>query len=46
MAIHTILKMGDPRLLQTSKPIDISQIPSSEIQSLIEDMLETMYSAN
>jgi peptide deformylase len=46
MAIHTILKMGDPRLLQNSKPIDISYIPSSEIQSLIEDMLETMYSLN
>jgi peptide deformylase len=38
--------MGDPRLLQVSLPIQINQIPSFEIQTLIDDMLETMHSLN
>ena len=46
MSIHSILKMGDPRLLQVSLPIQISHIPSFEIQTLINDMLETMHSLN
>ncbi len=46
MSVHSILKMGDPRLLQVSLPIQISQIASFEIQTLIDDMLETMYSLN
>lgn len=46
MAIRTILKMGDPLLLRNAIPIQINQIPSAEIQALIDDMLETMYSRN
>lgn len=46
MAIRSILKMGDPLLLRDSIPIQINQISSTEIQTLIDDMLETMYSQN
>jgi len=46
MAIRSILKMGDPLLLRDSTPIQINQISSIEIQTLIDDMLETMYSRN
>jgi peptide deformylase len=46
MAIRSILKMGDPLLLRDSIPIPINQISSIEIQTLIDDMLETMYSRN
>ena len=38
--------MGDPLLLRDSIPIPINQISSIEIQTLIDDMLETMYSRN
>jgi peptide deformylase len=46
MAIRSILKMGDPLLLRDSIPIPINQISSIEIQTLIDDMLDTMYSRN
>lgn len=46
MAIRSILKMGDPLLLRDSIPVEISQIQSIEIQTLIDDMLETMHSLN
>ena len=46
MTLRSILKMGDPLLLRDSIPIEINQIPSFEIQTLIDDMLETMYSQN
>jgi hypothetical protein len=39
MALRSILKMGDPLLLRDSIPIEIKQIPSFEIQALIDDML-------
>ena len=45
MAIHQILKMGDPRLLKKASPVEITQIPTPEIQSIIQDLLETMASA-
>jgi peptide deformylase len=40
MTIRTILKMGDPRLLDSSLPI--SDIPSTALDILIQDMLDTM----
>jgi peptide deformylase len=43
MAIYSILKMGDPRLLQSAEPVHLHQIASTEIQTLIDDLLETMY---
>jgi peptide deformylase len=46
MTIHTILKMGDPRLLQHSDPIPLEVISSPAVQTLIDDLLETMYAAN
>jgi peptide deformylase len=40
MAIRTVLKMGDPRLLQKARPVE--QFSTPQLQSLLEDMLDTM----
>ena len=42
MAMHTILKMGDPRLLRVAKPVEAFGTP--ELRGLVEDMFETMHS--
>lgn len=44
MTLHTILKMGDPRLLLTAQPVTAFDTP--ELHRLIEDMRETMAVAN
>jgi peptide deformylase len=44
MAIHPILKMGDPRLLRIAKPIEKFDTP--ELHQLVDDMFETMKSVN
>ena len=44
MAIHEILKMGDPRLLRVAQPV--SNFGSPELNTLIADMFETMEAAN
>jgi peptide deformylase len=44
MTVHTILKMGDPRLLRQAKPVE--QFDTPELHALIRDMFETMYAAN
>lgn len=44
MTIHTILKMGDPRLLRTAQPVTAFDTP--ELHQLIDDMQETMAAAN
>ena len=46
MAIQSILRMGDPRLLEVAKPVDPQFISSCQIQTLIDDLLETMYAVN
>ncbi len=46
MAIRSILKMGDPRLLRIADPVLVDAIGSVEIQGLIDDLLETMYAVN
>ena len=46
MPIQTILKMGDPRLLIFAEKIPFELIPTGAIQLLINDLLDTMYSAN
>jgi peptide deformylase len=46
MTTRTILKMGDPRLLEIASPIPVNLISSNEIQLLIDDLLETMYAAH
>jgi peptide deformylase len=44
MAIHTILKMGDPRLLRVAQPVTAFNSP--QLHQLIADMQETMHAAN
>ena len=44
MTLHTILKMGDPRLLTTAKPV--TRFDTPELHQLIEDMRDTMAAAN
>jgi peptide deformylase len=42
--IREILKMGDPRLLQASRPVEAYGTP--ELHALIGDMQDTMHAAN
>ncbi len=42
----SILRMGHPTLRLVAQPLDISKIQSSEVQALIEDMYNTMASAD
>lgn len=44
MAIHTILKMGDPRLLRVAQPVISFDTP--ELHQLVADMEETMVSVS
>jgi peptide deformylase len=44
MAVHEILKMGDPRLLRVAKPV--TEFGSPALKALIADMFETMKHAN
>ena len=44
MTIHTILKMGDPRLLRIAPPV--TQFDTDELHLLIRDMFDTMRSVN
>ena len=44
MTGHTILKMGDPRLLRTAQPVTAFDTP--ELHRLVADMHETMAAAN
>ena len=44
MAVHEILKMGDPRLLRVAKPVQFFDTP--ELHTLIADMFDTMKAAN
>lgn len=46
VAIRKIAQMGEPVLRRTADPVDPSQIGSSFIQSLIDDMVETMHDAD
>lgn len=44
MAVRPILRIGDPRLREASKPVEIFDTP--ELHELIEDMFETMEAAD
>lgn len=44
MTIHTILKMGDPRLLRVAQPVE--RFGTAELRSLASDMFETMRSVS
>ncbi len=46
MSVRKILKMGKPLLLQVAQPVPAEKIGSLEIQSLIQDLIETMHAAN
>ena len=43
MTVKTILRMGDPRLLQQTQPV--TDFASAELRTLIEDMRDTMQAA-
>ena len=42
--IRDILRMGDPRLLETAKPVVDPRSP--EIKALVADLFDTMHAAN
>ncbi len=44
MTIHTILKMGDPRLLRQARPVTAFDTP--ELHTLVADLKDTMAAAN
>ncbi len=44
MTIHTILKMGDPRLLRVAQPV--TEFDTDALHLLVRDMFETMQSVN
>jgi peptide deformylase len=44
MTVHTILKMGDPRLLRQARPVEAFDSP--ELHLLVHDMLDTMHAAH
>ncbi len=44
--IRTIVQIGNPALRQVANPVDVNHIQSDEIQSLIDDLIETMRHAN
>lgn len=46
MAIRKIAQLGHPVLRQRAEEVPVSQLTSPRIQSLIDDMLETMRDAN
>lgn len=46
MAVLPIIKDGDPVLRNRAKEVDPQEIPGKRIQTLISDMVETMYAAN
>jgi peptide deformylase len=44
MTIHTILKMGDPRLLRIAQPV--TEFDTDALHLLVRDMFDTMRSVN
>lgn len=44
MTIHTILKMGDARLLRQAQPV--TEFNTPQLRQLLQDMQETMVAAN
>jgi peptide deformylase len=44
MTIHTILKLGDPRLLRVAQPV--KQFDTPELHQLVVDLQDTMAAAN
>ena len=44
MTIHTILKMGDPRLLRIAQPV--TEFDTDALHALVRDMFDTMRAVN
>ncbi len=42
MSLLKVARLGHPVLREVAKPVPVSGIPGSQIQGLIEDMIETM----
>ena len=40
--IRTIVQIGNPALRQVAKPVNVNQIQSDEIQSLIDDLIDRL----
>lgn len=45
MAIRQIVRLGHPSLRQTALPVDPARLAEPELQTLIDDLLETMHEA-
>ena len=46
MAVHEILKMGDPRLLRVAPPVPAEMLDSDALHRLVADMFDTMRAVN
>jgi len=46
MAIRPIVRLGHPTLRQTAQEVDPALLAGSELQTLIDDMIETMHAAD
>ena len=46
MTVHSILQLGDPELRIVAQPIDPADIATVEVQTLIDDLIETMRDAS
>jgi len=46
MSVRPIVRLGHPALRTPAQPVDLSRIADPEVQSLIDDMVETMTEAN
>ena len=46
MSTRTILRLGHPILRQVARPVTEAELPSPEVQALIDDMVETMRAAD
>ena len=46
MAIREIVRLGHPALRQTAAPVEPAHVADPELQTLIDDMIETMHDAD
>ncbi len=46
MAVRKVLRIGNPKLREVSRPVPESEIRSKEIKKLIRDMIDTMEAQN
>ncbi|MDW3214591.1 MAG: peptide deformylase [Ilumatobacteraceae bacterium] len=46
MAVRPILSIGHPTLREVARPVPVDQISTERIQSLIDDLIDTMHDAD